>query len=102
MMSFVSQQFFFFAPMLLVSVIGVVLAIIFMGRHTTTATLVLIGCVLNIAAIFAVPLLQANLISQGTHQSRTLITVIGVAGSALRSAGFGLLLVAAFVGRQRQ
>ena len=101
-------QIFVAAPIVLVSIAGLVLAIIFWKRASTQCVLVIVSCILLCVSYIAQPGIQYWLLRSRTEYHWTgdqLALAFGISGfvfSFIRAAAVGLLLSAVFLGRSRQ
>ena len=101
--AFFTQQLPYNVPMLLVSLVGIVLSLVYLKRFTTPAVLVLNASMLLFFVTLCLPFIQGYLIGNRNSLgglNSVMMMVVGVGGSLLRSAAFCLLLMAAFVGRR--
>lgn len=99
--SFLLQQMPYVLPQLLVYLIGGIVSLVYLRRYPAPATIVLIASVLLATASVSVPVAQALLIEQrGLSTHRNLMMLLGIGGSVIRAIGHGLVVLAAFIGRQ--
>lgn len=93
-------------PFFFICVTGIVLALMNWNQHRKPAIFVLSGSaalLLGFVLAFSVHLVAINHTGSGRSAAEigTLITVLGIFQSLLSALGYGLLLVAAFIGRNR-
>ena len=95
------------APLLIVYLSAVIVSVMFWSRHPRPALFVFLGSLLLLLTTLAWPLLQTWMLDQRaaggmtTTQLGQRIAVVSLVMSVVRAAAFGLLVYAAFVGRQR-
>jgi hypothetical protein len=105
--SVVLQQLAYHAPMLLVYLVGFILALSFLGRTRLPSLLTLIatgGLILTSIATIAIHSYLMNAAggpSWSPLQVAQAMSVVGIVGSLIRAAAFGLLLAAVFIDRHR-
>jgi hypothetical protein len=94
------------APALLVYLVGLILALVFLGRYPGPAALTLVAAGLLLLTSLAQPLLSLYLFRARAEfgwsdaQLGAMASANALAGSALRAVAFGLLLTAVFIGRR--
>jgi hypothetical protein len=88
--------------MIVVYLIGIVIAVARMPRHSRPATFVLIGCALLLASSVVSALAQAWMFTSASGSVATrgqVLMIVNFALTFVRAGGFVMLIVAAFVGR---
>lgn len=102
-MTFLLSQLGYQSPGLVVCAVGVVLGLMWLRRSPLPAILALIGCGLMVVTSLGVAVVQALLFDRRANdiEFTRAMTAVAVLGSAGRAVGLGLLVAAAFVGRQR-
>ena len=104
--SYLLQQLLYQAPMFLVYLAGLILALVYLGRHPAAAGLTLAACGLLLVTALGVSIAQASLIEMRESQGWDLqkygmvMSGIGFGGSLVRALALAMLLVAVFVGRK--
>ena len=94
------------APLLLVYLGAVIVSVVFWSRHPRPALLVFLGSLLLLLTTLTSPFLQTWMLDQRaagamtTAQLGQRIAVVSLVMSVVRAAAFGLLVYAAFAGRQ--
>jgi hypothetical protein len=93
------------APQLLVYLLGLVLCAVWWRRAPSAAMYAMLGCGILLLTTVATSFIQVYAFNnRGGRPAATIgqiMFVIGIGGSILRAAGFGLLLAAVFAGRPR-
>jgi len=103
--SFVSRQLPYHAPMLLLYMVGVVISLTYLKRFAAPAALALASCALLFVMTLALPFIEGYLIealneARGElQQIQRQMLLLRVASTLLRVTAFGLLLAAVFSGR---
>ena len=103
--SFLFSRLLMEALPLLVSVTGIVLALVWMARHPLPATFCLAGCAILSLTTVAAILFQYSLLSRrfengmSNEQYASASAYLGYGAAIGRAAGVGLLVVAALAGR---
>lgn len=83
-------------PYLLVFGIGIVVSLVYIGRHPLPAILMLLGCGLN--QLLAVVVLALPYLHRGAGASEMMIPIYLIS-NVLRAIGVGLMIVSAFSSR---
>jgi hypothetical protein len=104
-MAFLLSQLVYFAPVLVVYLVALVLALVFLRRARGAAILTALGAIVLAVSGVGVAVAQASLFeaqvagdlaqADFARQMRTL----GIAGTCLHAVGLGLWVAAVFVGR---
>jgi purine-cytosine permease-like protein len=107
-LTYFAQLIAYQVPTLLAGLLGVILSIVFNGRHRIAAALALLGSVTLIFAPLLVVIAQTYFFSvrfdSGGLSSSSytqLSTIVGWIGALARGLAIALLVVAVFVGRKR-
>lgn len=107
--NFFTQQIAFQLPTLLAAILGVVLSLIFIGRHRVPALLTLLGSGTAIISALVVAMAQAYIYSLRFSSIEippssygTLATVISWLGALTKGLAMLLLVIAVFLGRKRE
>lgn len=93
-------------PLYIVWIVGIVIALVRWSRHPKVSLLLLIGLLVllvqSLASGLLLPWLQIAMMDRGMGGSRIgmLIGVISVVTALIRTAAWGLILVAVFSGRE--
>ena len=104
--SILLQQLITAVPMLIVSLVGLVLALVFIRKHTAPAVLTILGLlafwVATGGAAFAQAyLLRSRMVYGWTNiQYGQMMSVASISTSIVRALGMALLLAAVVVGRK--
>src|SRR4051794_227235 len=104
--AFLWSQLVYLAPVLVVYLVAIILALVYLGRARGPALLTLAGAGVQIVATVAVNLARGVLIE--SQQAGDLapgdfarqMGALGIAGSCAHAVGLGLLVAAIFVGRR--
>ncbi len=105
--SFLLTQLMYQAPMLIVSLVGLILAAVNRNRCPTPAMLTILGCGLIFLVGLAQPVVfwvmmqqreEANL---DAKQFGQMLSTIGLVWSGLRAIGVALVVIAVFMGRRQ-
>jgi hypothetical protein len=90
------------APLLVVYLVGILLAIVWWGRWPQACGLVLAGCSILFIAGIVQPLIQSQIMLNRSGNLQSVgqtLAMLGMIFTIVRAAGFGLLIWAAFTGR---
>ncbi len=102
---FVVQQLVYQTPVLLVYLVGLILALVFLGRFTVPSVLTLIALGTLLLTAVGMAVLQAYLIGAredagwSMEQYARMMSILGFVASFVRAAALALLITAVFVGR---
>jgi hypothetical protein len=103
--SFLLQQLAYAAPVMVVYLVGLVLAVIFIKKYPGPAILTLLAIIILLGNIFGVAFTQAYFIRarMGLYgpmaNYNTMMSVVSIIGSIMRAVGSALLLAAVLIGR---
>jgi hypothetical protein len=103
-MSNVLAQLVSQAPLLLVYVVGMVVALSYRPRYGGPATMTLIATAALLAvsvgqAVLVQYVIQANANSMGSPGLGGMLSIVAIASSLIRAAATGLIIAAVFTGR---
>lgn len=98
---FLASQLATQAPLLLVYMATLVMAVIYMRRAPLAASLALVGAITLMASVVIFPALQFFVANRSMSSSRSVFTFISLASSFVRAVGTALLVSAVFVCRSR-
>ena len=105
--SFLLNQFAYQAPLLLVSLVGLIIAAVNRNRCPTPALLTMLGCGLIFLVGLAQPVISSIFWQQlregelTPEQYTRMMGIIGIVVSCTRAVGVALVIVAVFMGRSR-
>ena len=94
-------------PLVIASVVGIVLSLVFISRSRTASFIALAAAIVLLIASFAVPAAQGYVFRARMYQLWSpaaytrLMTIIALLGTSARALAIIALFVAVFVGRKR-
>jgi hypothetical protein len=103
---YLTQQFGYAAPVLLVYLVGMILSIIFIRKYPLAAILALAATLILFANGIGIPVAQGYLLRARIEsawsplQFSQMQAIVSVIGAALRTLGSALLIAAVFAGRK--
>jgi hypothetical protein len=104
--AFLLSQLVFFAPVLVVYLVAIILALVYLGRARGPALLTLAGVGVLVVTLVGAAVAQAWLIESRQTDGLTVadfagrMRTVGIGGTCFHAAGLGLLVAAIFVGRR--
>jgi hypothetical protein len=93
------------APVLIALFVGIILAIVYLGRCPGPSVCALIACTVLLLTGVGLTLAQSFLIQSQAAEGRShadmarILSVLAIGGAAVRAGAYGLLLAAVFMGR---
>ena len=103
---YLTQQFGYAAPVLLVYLVGMILSLVFLRKYPMPAILALAATLILFATALGVTMMQGYLLRMridsqwSSNQFSQMQAVVSVIGTGLRTLGSALLIAAVFVGRK--
>lgn len=101
------QQLAYAAPTLIICFVGMVLAVIFIRKHTGPAILAIIAALLLSVTYVGTTLAQTYLMRARVEfawpaaRYAQMLSVVSISGSFFRALGLAILFAAVFVGRKK-
>ena len=105
MLSAVLSQLAVQAPVMIALAVGIILALVYLGRCPGPSVCALIACTVLLLSGVGLTLVQNYVIQNQARYGRTtmdvsrILMVVGIVGCVIRAGAYGLLLAAVFMGR---
>lgn len=105
--SYLTQQLMYQLPLVLASLVGIILSLVFWGRCRGSSALTLLAAVVLLVTAIVIPFAQTYLFTARLAQGWTvetysrLSTIVGLVGAVVRGFAIIGLVIAVFIGRKR-